>query len=76
MAIEIEKKNIVCTIIPVTLCNFGIGMNSIKSFRTFSCVFLYHTMQRGNQHGGRKCDDLQNQLDMMSHENPLLALAC
>ena len=28
-------------------------------------------MQRGNQHGDRWYDDLQNLLDMMSHENPL-----
>ena len=26
---------------------------------------------KGNQHGGRKLDDLQNWLDMTSHENPL-----
>ena len=42
-------------------------MNSIKSFGTFSLVFLYRTMRRGNQHGGRKCDDLQNRLDMTPH---------
>ena len=29
-------------------------------------------MQRGNQHGSCKYDDLQNWLDMTSHENPLL----
>ena len=29
-------------------------------------------MLRGNQHGGREYDDLQNWLDMTSHENPLL----
>ena len=29
-------------------------------------------MRSGNQHGGRKYDDLQNWLDMTSHENPLL----
>ena len=29
-------------------------------------------MQTGNQHGGREYDDLQNLLDMTSHENPLL----
>ena len=28
-------------------------------------------MLRGNQHGGRKYDDLQNWLDMMSYENLL-----
>ena len=28
-------------------------------------------MLRGNQHGGREYDDLQNWLDMTSHENPL-----
>ena len=28
-------------------------------------------MQMGNQHGGRKYDDLQNLLDMASHECPL-----
>ena len=50
-------------------------MNSIKSFGTFSCVFLYRTMRRGNQHGGRKCNDLPNRLDLMSHENPLLFLS-
>ena len=27
---------------------------------------------KGNQHGGREKDDLQNWLDMTSHENPLL----
>ena len=28
-------------------------------------------MLRGNQHGGGEYDDLQNWLDMTSHENPL-----
>ena len=28
-------------------------------------------MRSGNQHGGHKCDDLQNWLHMTSHENPL-----
>ena len=28
-------------------------------------------MQKGNQHGGRKFNDLQNGLDVTSHENPL-----
>ena len=28
-------------------------------------------MLGGNQHGGREQDDLQNYLDMASHENPL-----
>ena len=32
-------------------------------------------MQRGNQHGGHENDDLQNWLDMTSHENPLLCTA-
>ena len=41
---------------------------------TFLCVFLYLAMLRGNQHGGREYDDLQNWLDMMSHENPLLMM--
>ena len=31
-------------------------------------------MQRGKQHGSRKYDDLQNLLDMMSCENPLLSI--
>ena len=48
-------------------------MNSIESFGTFFCVFLYRAMRRGNQHGGRKSDDLQNRLDMTSHENYLYA---
>ena len=50
------------------------AMNSIKSFRTFPCVFLHRAMQKGNQHGGQKCSDLQNWLDMMSHEDPLLII--
>ena len=29
-------------------------------------------MLRGNQHGGCEYDDLQNWLDMTSHENPLI----
>ena len=29
-------------------------------------------MLRGNQHGGCEYDDLQNWIDMTSHENPLL----
>ena len=48
------------------------GMNLIKNNRTFCCVFLYRAMLRGNQHGGRKYDDLQNWFDVMPHENPLL----
>ena len=47
-------------------------MNWIKSNSTFCCVFLYRVMLRGNQHGGREYDDLQNWPDMTSHENPLL----
>ena len=35
-------------------------------------VFSYTSNAKGNQHGGRKLDDLQNWLDMTSHENPLL----
>ena len=34
--------------------------------------FVYCAMQRGNQHGSCKYDDLQNWLDMMSHKNQLL----
>ena len=30
-------------------------------------------MPRGNHHGGREYGDLQNWLDMTSHEDPLLA---
>ena len=64
----------VCTVILVTLCNFGIVVwTQLKvSGRFLSSVFLYRTMRRGNQHGVRKCDDLQNRLDMTSHENSLL----
>ena len=46
-------------------------MNLIKSNGTFCCVFLYRAILRGNQHGGHENDDLQNWLDMTSHENPL-----
>ena len=28
-------------------------------------------VQKGNQHGGPRYDDLQNRLDMVAHENPL-----
>ena len=42
-----------------------------KKNGTFCHVFLYRFILRGNQHGGRKYDDLQNWLDMTSHENPL-----
>ena len=43
-------------------------MNKIKSIGAFCCIFLYQAMLRGNQHGGREYDDLQNSLDMSSHE--------
>ena len=38
----------------------------------FVVFSIYHAVQRGNQHGRCKYDDLQNWLDMMSHENPQL----
>ena len=44
----------------------------MKSSGTFCCVFQYHTVEKGNQHGGREYDDLQNLPDMTSHVNPLL----
>ena len=40
----------------------------------FVAFFLYRSMLRGNQHGDGKYDDLQNWLDMKSHENPLLMI--
>ena len=51
-------------------------MGLIKSNRTFCCVFLYHAMLRGNQHGGHKNDDLQNWLDMASHETLYSSCEC
>ena len=46
----------------------------MKNSGTFCCVFQHQTVEKGNQHGGRKYDDyfndLQNWLDMTSHENP------
>ena len=45
-------------------------MNYIKSNETFCYFSLYLHTWTGNQHGGRECDDLQNLLDMTSHENP------
>ena len=43
----------------------------IKSSWTLCCVFQFRTAGKGNQHGGREFDDLQNWLDMASRENPL-----
>ena len=40
---------------------------------TFCCFFQYQTVEKGNQHGGRKYYDLQNLHDMTSHENPLFS---
>ena len=40
----------------------------------FCCFSQNRPMQVGNQHGGREYDNLQNLLDMTSHENPLYAL--
>ena len=45
-----------------------------ESNETFCCVFLYCAMLRGNQHGGREYDDLQNWLHMTSHEKPSIAV--
>ncbi len=42
----------------------------MKSSQTFCCIFPHLPVGRGNQHG--EYDDLQNWLDMMSHENPPL----
>ena len=42
----------------------------MKCSGTFCCVFQYQIMEEGNQHGGRKYDDLQNWLNMTTHENP------
>ena len=41
-------------------------MNEMKSSRTICCVFQYQNVEKGNQCG--RCDDLQNLLDMTSHE--------
>ena len=49
-----------CANILVTQLYFG-----IKSSGTFSCVFQYQTVGKGNQHGGREYDDLQNWRNMM-----------
>ena len=46
-------------------------MNKMKSSWTFYHVFQCLTVGQGNQHGGRVYDDLQNLLDMTSHESPL-----
>ena len=44
-----------------------------KSSGTFCCFPIPHSV-KGNQHGIREYDDLQNWLDMTSHENPLLVV--
>ena len=43
----------------------------MKKSGTFCCDFQYQTVGKGNQHGGRKYDDLLDLLDMTSHKNPL-----
>ena len=47
-------------------------MNYMKSSGAFCCVFQCQTVGKGNQHGGREYDDLQNWLYMTSHVDPLL----
>ena len=47
----------------------------MKINRTFCGAFQYHPVRSGNQQGGREYDDLQNWLDITSHENPLLQLS-
>ena len=42
-----------------------------KSCKAFCCLFQYQTVEKGNQHGDRGYDDLQNWLDMTSQEIPL-----
>ena len=57
-----------------TLIIWYCSMDWTKSNRTFCCILLYCAMLRGNQHGSFEYDDLQNWLDMTSHENPLFQL--
>ena len=42
----------------------------------FPYTIVYRAMLRGNQHKGRKYGDLQNWLDMTSHEKLLLGASC
>ena len=37
------------------------------------CAFQYQAVQKGNQHSGRKYDDLKICQDITSHENPVLS---
>ena len=40
------------------------------------CVFQYRTVEKGNQHGGREYDDVQNSwLDIRGHMTALYTLA-
>ena len=39
-----------------------------ERFSDILLCFQYQTVRKGNQHGGREYDDLQNWLDMTSHE--------
>ena len=51
-------------------CNLVMRYELNKKVAEHYVVFskLYHSVYLGNQHGGREYDDLQNYLDMMSHE--------
>ena len=55
-------------------CNLVMWYNLIKSNATLCRFSQYLHMGTGNQHGSHKYDDLENLLDMTSHEKPLLAL--
>ena len=51
----------VCVLIFLPLSWILVLWYEMKSSRTFCCAFQYKTVEKGNQHGGREYDDLQNQ---------------
>ena len=66
--VEKTTKNViilVCVLIFLSLgCSLALWYNLNQKFLDILLCFPYRTMGRGNQHGGRECDDLQNWLHM------------
>ena len=70
---KIWNFNLVCVLIFLSLArNLALWYELNKKERDILLYFPIPGFTKGNQHGGREWDDLQNWLDMTSHENPLL----
>ena len=71
---RIWKFSIVCVLILSSLsCNLVMWYGSYKNLlnEIFCCFSQHCPVQSGNLHGCRMYDDLQNLLDMTSHDKPL-----